>query len=91
MKSILLAVNLTLLSLQLAHSQSDGDYRSFQDGPWNDANTWQVFNNGDWQNLGASEAGIYQNVIPSSSSGAISILTHQISIPGGIYQSNVFL
>jgi hypothetical protein len=63
--------------------QSNGDYRTVQDGNWNSVNTWQVYNGGAWRDLSDASAGVYMNVIPTSASGEISILSHEVDIPNG--------
>jgi hypothetical protein len=68
---ILLSTSLVLLTAS-AFGQTNGDYKSRQTGDWNSITTWQVFNSG-WNNLESAGAGIYQNIIPSNSSGAIGI------------------
>jgi hypothetical protein len=75
MKGLYLRVGFAalLFSGLTAAAQVDGDYRSRQTGNWTSATTWQVFNSG-WNNLETVGAGIYQNVIPSNSSGVITIL-----------------
>ncbi len=75
MKSVLFTL-LFCLSVGFAFSQSNGDYRTRRDGNWHAVDRWQVFNNGAWRVLGTSSAGPYQNVIPSSSSGKITILNN---------------
>ena len=65
--------------------QSAGDYRTAQNGNWNNVNTWQVYNGGSWNDLNDPGAGVYQNVIPSSASGEISIRTHEVDIPAGYF------
>jgi autotransporter-associated beta strand protein len=61
------------LSVGLVFGQMAGDYRSDQNGNWGSATTWQVFFNGDWRLLETAAAGPFQNVIPSSASGVITI------------------
>ncbi len=68
-----LFVLLLLVSATVAMAQADGDYRTRATGNWNTATTWQVFVGGTFQNLESVAAGIYQNVIPSSASGAIQL------------------
>lgn len=54
-------------------AQSDGDYRTRATGNWTAATTWQVFVGGSFQNLETAGAGIYQNIIPSNTSGVITL------------------
>jgi hypothetical protein len=63
--------------------QAQGDYRTAQDGNWNAVSTWQVYNNGDWRDLGDPSAGSFENVIPTSASGVITIQSHDVFIPNG--------
>lgn len=79
---------LILFAAVLVHSgsyaQSDGDYQSRQTGDWTSVTTWQVFNSGSFHNLEDAAAGTFQNVIPSSSSGIITMMTGTVvSIPNG--------
>ena len=60
-------IALLLLLPCLAFGQTVGDYRTDQTGNWTTATTWQVFVGGSFQNLELAGAGIYQNVIPSTS------------------------
>lgn len=73
MTRLLLTLIIFCSTLGLAFGQSNGDYRSAQTGPWIQTATWQVFVNGAWRDLGSASAGAYRKVIPSSSSGQISI------------------
>lgn len=58
------------------HAQAVNDYRSFQDGPWNDVNTWERFDGSVWVNPAPA--------IPTSSVGAITILSGMtINVPAG--------
>ncbi|MCE2996815.1 MAG: hypothetical protein LW863_14535, partial [Flammeovirgaceae bacterium] len=57
----------------IAFAQVDGDYRTDQAGNWNAATSWEVFVSGAWQQLETVNAGIYQNITPTSSSGEITI------------------
>ncbi len=61
-----------------ALAQINGDYRSRQTGNWHTVTTWQVFNAGGFQNLEDPGAGAFQNVIPTSASGAIEIQSAHI-------------
>ncbi len=60
-------------SIGFVFGQQEGDYRSDQYGNWGSASTWQVFYNGDWRALESAAAGPFQNVIPSSASGVITV------------------
>ena len=67
---------LTLLlgiSVGIVFGQQQGDYQSDQSGNWSAATTWEVFFNGAWSALNTGAAGPFQNVIPSSSSGVITV------------------
>lgn len=58
------------------YAQAVNDYRSFQDGPWNDVNTWERFNGTIWVNPAPA--------IPTSTVGVITILSGMtINIPAG--------
>lgn len=64
--------------------QSDGDYRTRQSGNWNNATTWEVFNSADWRNLEDASAGAFQGIIPTSSSGSITLQAEfAVTIPTG--------
>lgn len=67
-----LLVFLVLFPL-ITFAQTDGDYRTDQAGNWNAATSWEVFVSGGWQKLENASAGIYQNITPTSASGAITI------------------
>lgn len=69
----------------VSHAQSDGDYRTRSSGGnWNTVSTWEVFNAGVWHNLEDAGAGSFQNVIPSSSSGVITVSpAHTLNIASG--------
>src|SRR5437899_9769484 len=84
MTRLLLALIGFLLFSFSVYGQTAGDYKSRQDGNWNTVTTWQVFNSGIWNNLEDVGAGAFQNVIPSSASGIITLadLT-TVTIPNG--------
>ncbi len=82
MKRILFTL-LFCLSIGLLFGQVEGDYRTFGPGNWNIANRWQVFYLGGWRSLNTSSAGPFQNIIPSSSSGAITI-RHDLTTVGTV-------
>ncbi|MDN3641642.1 hypothetical protein QWY87_02945, partial [Lutimonas halocynthiae] len=46
---ILMILGLFLFSISM-FAQSNGDYRSIQDGDWTDANTWQHYDGSSWSN-----------------------------------------
>lgn len=89
MKKVFFLLIYLASSIYLFAQPSDGDYESRSDGNWNSVDTWSVYNAGSWHNLDDPGAGSYQNVIPSSSSGIITIgdilnnLFHTITIPDG--------
>jgi hypothetical protein len=59
-----------------AYAQATNDYRSFQDGPWNDVNTWERFDGSVWVNPAPST--------PTSAVGVITIQAgHTVTIPAG--------
>lgn len=59
-----------------AYAQATNDYRSFQDGPWNDVNTWERFDGSVWVNPAPAT--------PTSAVGAITIQAgHSINVPAG--------
>jgi hypothetical protein len=61
--------------------QSDGDYRTRASGNWSQANRWDVFYQGAWRVLNNGSAGPFQNVLPTSASGTITIrATHSIRV-----------
>ena len=74
MKKTLLAIVLSLC-VMFGFAQTNGDYRSSGNGNWNQVNTWEVFNGG-WVSLNSLLAGPFRNIIPSNSSGNISILNN---------------
>ena len=53
--------------------QADGDYRSRLSGNWGQTNRWDVFYQGAWRPLNGLAAGPFQNVLPTSASGTITI------------------
>ncbi len=61
------------IAIGYVFGQSDGDYRSQSSGNWNQTSRWQVFFNGAWRNLTSGAAGPFQNVLPTSASGVITI------------------
>jgi hypothetical protein len=61
-----LVVIFLLSGIAASWAQGDGDYRSRATGNWFTVATWQVFFNGDWQNLEDAAAGPYQNQIPNN-------------------------
>lgn len=65
-----------VLAPLITFAQTDGDYRTDQAGNWNAATSWEVFVSGGWQKLENASAGIYQNITPTSASGAITILNN---------------
>src|SRR5687768_9565160 len=85
MKKTLLAL-LFYLSLVSCFGQANGDYRSRVSGYWTTINTWQVFNNG-WQTLSSPLAGPFQNILPSSASGAI-LITHTVTVNSPVLPIN---
>lgn len=72
MRYPLVVLVMLVLSAPL-RAQTAGDYRTDQNGNWGVATTWEVFNSGAWQKCENIAAGIYQNVTPTSASGAILI------------------
>ncbi len=54
-------------------AQVDGDYRTRAAGNWSQVSRWEVFRLGKWRFLESSAAGVYRNVLPSSTSGTITI------------------
>src|SRR5688500_8319195 len=81
MKKIILAI-LSCTVTMSAIAQTDGDYRTRDNGNWNQVSVWEVFNNG-WQLLSNSAAGSCQNVIPTSASGIIT-LQHTVSVSANV-------
>lgn len=83
MKGVYCCIFFVFMSLSyFVSAQTDGDYRSRQTGNWNSVTTWQVFNAAAWHNLEDAGAGTFQNVIPSSSSGLITVITNfSVTIP----------
>lgn len=71
MRLLLLTVLVLVSTASIA--QLAGDYRSDQNGNWNVATTWEVFISGAWEKLESTNAGPFQNITPSSVSGAINI------------------
>lgn len=68
------------LAVGYIFGQSTGDYQSRNSGNWNQAARWQVFVSGTWYNVSAAPAP-YKNVIPSSTSGVITILSgHNVRV-----------
>ncbi len=61
----------------ISFSQAVNDYRSFQDGPWNDVNTWERFNGTIWVNPAPAT--------PTSAVGVITIQAgHTVNVPAGV-------
>jgi hypothetical protein len=79
MKKTLTAVFVLLLSANCLWAQN---YRSRQNGAWSAATTWQVFVNGNWEDLETAAAAPYQNITPTSASGVITIFDN-VSIGSG--------
>jgi hypothetical protein len=64
----------------VCHMVVGQNYRSRQNGNWNNASTWQVFVDNAWVNLESPLAAPYQNILPTASSGTISV-DHNVLIP----------
>ncbi len=79
MKKTIIGILFVFVTINAVQAQN---YRSRQDGPWSSATTWQVFVGGTWEDLETVGATPYQNVIPTSASGTITISNH-VSIPTG--------
>jgi hypothetical protein len=82
MKQVSLAIFLSL-TISIAFSQTAGDYRTRNAGTWSDATRWEVFNAGVWVALENVSAGTYQNIIPTSTSGEIT-LRHSLALTGTV-------
>ncbi len=88
MKKALLVL-LFCLKIGFLLAQTNGDYRSRADGYWTTTGSWEVYNNG-WQILYSSAAGPFQNVIPSNTSGEITI-RHTISIITNVFANQLVI
>ncbi|WP_276373558.1 T9SS type A sorting domain-containing protein [Chryseolinea sp. H1M3-3] len=72
------------LSAGFVLGQSNGWYRSRQSGNWNQASTWQVYNNSGWKDLETPSAGGYRNILPSYTSNIIIIsASNTVTVPDG--------
>jgi hypothetical protein len=81
MKKIILAILSCTVTIS-AIAQTDGDYRTRDNGNWNQVSVWEVFNGG-WQLLSNSAAGPFQNIVPTSASGIIT-LQHTVSVTANV-------
>ncbi|MBK6643482.1 MAG: hypothetical protein IPG39_20760 [Bacteroidetes bacterium] len=68
--AIFLSLLIQLLLLSMVRSQSLGEYRSKQNGIWQDILVWEIYDSGSWT------AAVYP---PNQHSGNIEII-HQINI-----------
>lgn len=79
---LLVAVSTTSLA------QVDGDYRTDQTGIWTAPTTWQVFVSGAWQNVETAGAGVFQNITPTSASGAI-LIQNAVTVTSSVTANQV--
>lgn len=67
-KRLVLIIALVLF-VQVARGQTEGDYRSVQDGPWSNLSTWEIYDGDSW------ELAVYPNEPPNYTFGVITIQT----------------
>ncbi len=81
MSNYLIKIFLTIITFGFLHhlnAQTTGDYRSRQNGAWNDFNTWQRFNGTAWVNAIAGQT-------PASADGLVEIVSgHTVTITASV-------
>lgn len=88
MRRQILFLLLLLAASTASLAQVDGDYRTDQTGIWTAPTTWQVFVSGAWQNVETAGAGVFQNITPTSASGAI-LIQNAVTVTSSVTANQV--